>query len=866
MTIRKFLLFILLLSIPVALLATHQRAGEISYTHVSGLTYEFTITTYTYTPSPADRPEIEIFWGDGSSSVINRYAKSDLGNDISKNTYISQHTFPAAGSYSVTFEDPNRNSGIVNIPNSVNIPFFLETIININPFIGYNSSPKLLNPPIDNGCTNVIYYHNPGAYDTDGDSLSYSLIPCRGYEGESIPGYTLPSSSNTISIDPITGDLIWDTPILVGEYNIAILIKEWRNGIMISSTVRDMQISIVACDNEPPEIIAYDTCIEAGNLLEMEILTTDPNSTQVTVSAIGGIFSLPVHPATFAGSSGAPTLTSMLVWNTTCDHVKATPYRVNFKALDNGPQVNLAAFKNIYITVVAPRPENLSANAIGNAIYLNWQPSICQNAIGYHIYRRNSSNPFVPDYCETGMPDDAGYQLLGTTTHHSDTSFIDDGSALPLYHGNEYCYRVVAIFADGAESYVSEEICTALFNDAPLITQVDVESTDRSEGIIHLTWTKARELDTIQFPGPLYEYHIFRASSETPHDYQPIGFTQGLNDTSYIDLFLNTNNLTYFYKIELWGEALDSLQLIETSDPASSIFIEINPLDRSLRLSWNEQVPWQNETYFIYRLNKNTSLWDSVGATASQYYLDQKLVNGEEYCYFIRSKGGYFSYDTLYPLLNRSQKKCEIPYDNVPPEVPILEVSTDCENIDFVWKFSSDSAYQDVYTYYIYYKPTYETPFAVIDSFENEGNSCFPACSYRLEKVTFITGCFAMAAIDSNGNLSALSKITCFDVNQCMDYRLPNVFTPNGDGFNDLFGPYIPYTNVEKIDMTIYNRWGRKVFHTEDPDINWDGKDYLSKQDCSGGTYFYACDLHLHTLSGVIILPLNGTITLIRDR
>ena len=63
--------------------ATHQRAGEISYVYISGLTYEFTITTYTYTPSPADRPQIEVFWGDGTSSIIDRNLKVNLENNIS---------------------------------------------------------------------------------------------------------------------------------------------------------------------------------------------------------------------------------------------------------------------------------------------------------------------------------------------------------------------------------------------------------------------------------------------------------------------------------------------------------------------------------------------------------------------------------------------------------------------------------------------------------------------------------------------------------------------------------------------------------------------------------------------------------------
>ena len=77
---------LLLLLVPGMLFATHQRAGEISYTYISGLTYEFTITTYTYTPSPADRPQIDVSWGDGTTSTIDRYQKINLHMIFTDNT------------------------------------------------------------------------------------------------------------------------------------------------------------------------------------------------------------------------------------------------------------------------------------------------------------------------------------------------------------------------------------------------------------------------------------------------------------------------------------------------------------------------------------------------------------------------------------------------------------------------------------------------------------------------------------------------------------------------------------------------------------------------------------------------------------
>jgi gliding motility-associated-like protein len=451
---RKYLLIILFWIGALAAYSSHQRAGEITFVHVSGNTYQFTITTYTYTPSSADRPEIPVFWGDGTGSIIERLSKTDLANNISKNVYAATHTFAAAGSYTISFEDIYRNAGILNIPNSFNIPFYIQTTLIINPFLGSNSSPQLLNPPIDNGCTNVIYYHNPGAYDADGDSLSYSLITCKGYDGEDIPGYSMPQASNSLTINPITGDLIWDTPLTTGEYNIAILIKEWRQGILIGTITRDMQITISPCDNRPPEIhTIINTCISADDTLTFEVVGTDLDLDNVRLEAFSATFFIP-SPAYFPTVNGAVPLTASFFWATNYNHVKRNAYSVLFKATDNGSPVNLTAFKTVNITVIAPKPENLTATAVGNQIELRWQPSICTNIVGYKVFKRAGSYPFTPAHCETGLPAYAGYTLIGTTAN---TTFTDDGSVMPIYNGNEYYYRVYALFADGSESYVSDE-------------------------------------------------------------------------------------------------------------------------------------------------------------------------------------------------------------------------------------------------------------------------------------------------------------------------------------------------------------------------------------------------------------------------
>ncbi|MFH1936689.1 MAG: gliding motility-associated C-terminal domain-containing protein, partial [Bacteroidota bacterium] len=272
---RFLILFVSLLTYPVSLIATHQRAAEITYRHLASLTYEITLISYTYTPSPANayRDYLTIHWGDGTASEIPRVEIKYLPNEISYNRYVGVHTFAGPATYTISCEDPNRNGGILNIPNSINIPLFIYSELVISPFIGgYNNSPVLLLPPIDNACVNQPFLHNPGAYDADGDSISFRLVTCLGAMGLPILGYSLPPATDSLVLDPVTGNLYWVTPPQQGEYNIAILIEEWRNGTKIGSVLRDMQIIVIACNNQPPVIEPLqDTCVEAGHTLTFPV-------------------------------------------------------------------------------------------------------------------------------------------------------------------------------------------------------------------------------------------------------------------------------------------------------------------------------------------------------------------------------------------------------------------------------------------------------------------------------------------------------------------------------------------------------------------------------------------------------------------
>jgi gliding motility-associated-like protein len=80
---------------------------------------------------------------------------------------------------------------------------------------------------------------------------------------------------------------------------------------------------------------------------------------------------------------------------------------------------------------------------------------------------------------------------------------------------------------------------------------------------------------------------------------------------------------------------------------------------------------------------------------------------------------------------------------------------------------------------------------------------------------------YLLSVTDSN-NCSTSKQVAVMET--CPDFIfIPNAFTPNGDGLNDVF---IPSTrNVSSYQMSILNRWGEMIFTTKNVQQGWDGKD-----------------------------------------
>ena len=905
---KGYLLLVSALFLSLIASATHNRAGEISIVQIgdcTDLTIQATIVTYTKASSQAaDRDTLEICWGDGSCERVARSNGNGngvlLGNDVKYNEYIAIHTYPGRSTYHISMTDPNRNGDILNVnpPLSDNVQFHIQTNYTFLDctFDGPNNTPMLLQPPIDIGCVGQPFLHNPNAVDVDGDSLSYQLIVPLQDVDTPVPQYfwpdmISPGPDNNYFLNSVTGDFYWDAPQEAGEYNIAMYIISWRNGVAIDTVIRDMQILIEDCDdNRPPEITTEQfICVVAGDVVDFNVIATDPDFGQeIELTALGAPLIDPFSPAIWTVPAGFndPPVEGNFFWQTTCEHISDQPYTVVFKAVDNYfDTIGLSTLRTVQIKVVGPPPEDVQAEAVSGEIEVSWEsPYICEDAANdyfytFSVWRREGSQDVTIDTCNPGLAGQ-GYQLLISKSRD-----LIDGRYryydANVERGRTYCYRILGQFArftnqgqpyNIVESLTSEEICIQLARDIPLLTHVDVTKTGLTDGEINVIWTRPvdEDLDTLQNPGP-YIYELQRGEGFNPTNFQTVvtytadNFWQA-TDTTFQDTGLDTERLSYTYRVNFYVD--NEAAPIAEPVPASSVFLSIASTDETNNLSWDFQVPWNNYHYTVYRQN-NLLQWDSIASVTDAFYSDQGLVNGREYCYYIEAYGEYSVDDIAAPLINRSQEDCGIPIDTIPPCPPILEVSNICDQAvscleadlknDLIWinPMNLCEETDDVVTYNIYFTATEGDEFQLVETITFSGDT-----TYTHRPDIGIAGCYAVTAVDTFFNESAFSNIYCVD--NCPIYELPNTFTPNNDGQNDVFYPY-PYCFVESVEFKVFNRWGELVFETTSPDLNWDGRNLRGKE-LEPGTYYYSCQVFEQRVAGIIPAPeiLKGWIELIR--
>ena len=293
---RKWLFYTFLLTACCqAAYAKHVKGGHIEYKYNGpGATdgtsnYTFTVTVFfsCTTTGPKDNVYLGVFDAATNAAVISHQVETTTIRNVTKTdinpcmsnppticyeiyTYVYTDDIPdnKAG-YVVSVQYALRIDGIVNIHASgssgITLTAVMPGIINGTDY-HTNSSPVFLFKD-----TAIICYQGPFTYqfaatDIDNDSLSYSFGNGLDVENASGNTATLPPSpppynalayttgysgaaplGNKVTINPVTGLISGTAPTYTGEYVVAVYVKEWRNGVLLDSIKKELQIYVYDC-------------------------------------------------------------------------------------------------------------------------------------------------------------------------------------------------------------------------------------------------------------------------------------------------------------------------------------------------------------------------------------------------------------------------------------------------------------------------------------------------------------------------------------------------------------------------------------------------------------------------------------------
>jgi gliding motility-associated-like protein len=118
-------------------------------------------------------------------------------------------------------------------------------------------------------------------------------------------------------------------------------------------------------------------------------------------------------------------------------------------------------------------------------------------------------------------------------------------------------------------------------------------------------------------------------------------------------------------------------------------------------------------------------------------------------------------------------------------------------------------------------------------------------------------GLYWLQVVDGN-NCTGRDTIIVNPKDCMKGFYIPNAFTPNHDGNNDVFKPLL-FGNVKQYHFTIYNRWSEKVFETTDLSKGWDGTLNGIAQDSN--VFVWICT---YQFDGESMKVQKGTVVLIR--
>jgi gliding motility-associated-like protein len=747
--------------------------------------------------------------------------------------------------YIISSQDATRVSGLINLVQTssvfggITFTTYIPGIINAVDY-HQNSSPDFFFRDTTVICYNTKFTYEYKATDADGDKLTYTFD--NALDGVSVmakPPYTAMSYRNgfsgkeplgsKVSIDSLTGIISGTAPSQTGEYVIAVYVHEWRNGVKINSTKKELQIRVSNCTLTAAELKqVYLNCNNYTVTLENESLSPNINS---------------------------------YVWDFGVDNTntdRSTAARPSFTYADTG------TFNVKLIVSTATGCKDSTTAQV--KIYPGFQPLFVSEGTCITSPVQFKDSSLVKYGSITEWKWDFG-----------DNTTTNDIATLPTAF-----YKYPApVSATVMLSITATTGCSGSFTNTivvydkptihPAFTDTLICSIDSlplrviiSNGTPH--WspnymiTNTNQLQPVVFPKDTTEYKLVVA------------------DKGCVDSIKIKVNVLDYIEVDIRTDTgicrTDNLVLRPVSHALSYWWREssgTNTLNNS-NVKYPVAVPLATTTYFV---TANLGYCeDSAAITVNvSPYPVAKLGNDDVVCFGHRVQlsagfeGAYFTwsptasltrYNTLQPLAAPSRNTDYIftARDTMycPKEVsdtihirviPAFNVfagrdTTTGINVPLqLIATGADPSYQYTWTPALYLNNSSITnPVATVS------DATYDVMVYTV-KATSPEGC------------SATDDIKVQVYSKGPEIYVPSGFTPNGDGKNDILQPVL--VGISKLTaFTIYNRWGQVLFTTTQPGKGWDGTYKSVKQ--APGTYVFIAQGQDYTGKGI---TRKGTVVLI---
>ncbi len=866
-------------------LANHLKGGWIQYQYISSdpvnktTTYQITVRQYLSCNSTAGQRDQFVYLGifDNSTNTLysgQAYTIPLAGSDNpNKTTYspcisspppvcyfIDRYTTTVVlpnniAGYTLTVQRCCRIAGIVNVSgNSSAIGVsYTNTIPGVINGVDYskNSSPVFAQKDTAIVCYSSPFTFDFSAVDPDGDSLSYSF--CTGLVGgdnsaggaqpypPSSPPYIPVSYSTifagyspmgpTVTINPVTGIISGTAPSITGDYVVAVCANEFRNGVLIGSTKKEIHITVANCSISAAVLQpSYISC----NGTTLTFQNESPNATIISYLWDFGVTTL----TTDTSSSPTPTY----------DYLKSGKdsgtFTVKLVVASSGGCKDSATSKvNIY-------PGFVPGFTITGTCYLNTYQFTDTTASKYgsvNSWRWNFGD--LTNAADTSHSKDSSWKYPGPIT--TKVSLI--------VANNKGCIDTVT-----KTLVVLDKPALALAFKDTLICSNDslALGVNISSGTIN--WTPST--------GP-NQLRIMNSNSATPTVYpqDTTKYYVSVNDNGCVNSDTVTVNVLKFITVDAGPDTTicrtDSVMLKPNSYALSYQWVSSD--GEIIKNIKNPYVtPLTNAIYYVTANLGKCQARDSVAVKPVPYPI-ARLGNDTLICFgnTVQLNGttvGSSFYWTPANSLSNPNSLSPI----AGPSKTTLYILTAIDTVGCN-KPASDTLIITVIPPINAYagKDTMVLPNQTIQLNASGGSSYYWSPSTGLSAIDISNPTVTLGGsldsvrytvIVSNSGCSAQDQISIRVYKNGPDILVPSGFTPNGDGKNDIIRPIT--IGITKINyFTVFNRWGQVVFTTTEFGRGWDG--IFNGVPQGSGTYVYETE-GVDYLGKTVFR--KGTIALIR--